>query len=196
MKRIVYSLCLILGLGSFMAAQEQELNRQITVQGSGFFTKDSSGNGVKQNATDSGGLTIGYRYSLNRWLGVEGDYDYFSNSLKYFSSGDQTRIKTSANAITGAAVIKAPTFLSLKPYVLAGGGVMIFNPRDHTGGDSQTRGTFVYGAGADYALTKHLAVRAQYRGFVYRAPDFELSTAKTDAWTHSAVPSAGLVWNF
>ncbi len=139
---------------------------------------------------------VGYRYSLNRWLGVEGDYDYFSNSQKYFSSNSLTTIKTNVHAITGTAVIKAPTFFNLKPYALAGGGVMIFDPRDHTGGDSQTRGTFVYGGGADYALTKRLSARAQYRGFVYRVPEFELSTLKTDKWTHSAVPSMGLVFSF
>jgi opacity protein-like surface antigen len=193
MKRNV-TLTLFLAFCTFAAAQD--LKREVTVQGSGFFTKQSTGLGVTHDPTYSGGLMVGYRYSLNKWLGVEGDYDYFSNSQKYLSSSNLTTIKTNVHAITGTAVLKIPTSFMLKPYALAGGGVMIFDPRDSTGGESQTRGTFVYGGGADLALTKRFAARAQYRGFVYRVPDFELSSIKTDKWTHSAVPSAGLVFTF
>jgi hypothetical protein len=45
-------------------------------------------------------------------------------------------------------------------------------------------------------ITKHVALRAEYRGFVYKAPDFDRSDLKTDKFTHSAVPSAGLVFTF
>jgi hypothetical protein len=37
---------------------------------------------------------------------------------------------------------------------------------------------------------------AQYRGFVYKIPDFEMTSLKVDKYTHSAVPSAGLVVTF
>lgn len=195
MKRIIVNLCLVFAFCSFVAAQE-EMKREVTVQGSGFFTKQSTGLGVTHNPTNSGGLMVGYRYSLSKWLGVEGDYDYFSNAQKYLSSGNLTVVKTNVQAITGTAVMKLPTSFALKPFALAGGGVVIFDPRDNSSVDSQTRGAFVYGGGADLALTKHLSARAQYRGFVYKAPDFKLSTIKTDEWTHSAVPSAGLVFSF
>ncbi len=58
------------------------------------------------------------------------------------------------------------------------------------------QGAFVYGAGADYAFTKHLSFRAEYRGYVYKATDFNLASLNTDAWTHTAVPSAGIVFRF
>jgi hypothetical protein len=37
---------------------------------------------------------------------------------------------------------------------------------------------------------------AQYRGFVYKIPDFEMTSLKVDKYTHAAVPSAGLVVTF
>jgi hypothetical protein len=45
-------------------------------------------------------------------------------------------------------------------------------------------------------MAKHIALRAQYRGFVYKTPDFEMTGLKVDQYTHSAVPSAGLVFTF
>jgi hypothetical protein len=60
----------------------------------------------------------------------------------------------------------------------------------------QTRGAFVYGGGVDVPMFKHVALRAQYRGFIYKTPDFETTTLKVDKYTHSAVPSAGLVFVF
>jgi len=45
-------------------------------------------------------------------------------------------------------------------------------------------------------ITEDIDLRAQYRGFVYKAPDFEMTSFKIDKYTHSAVPSAGLVFKF
>lgn len=60
----------------------------------------------------------------------------------------------------------------------------------------QARGTFVYGCGADYVFTKHLSLSAEYRGFMYKAPSFNLASLNTGTWTHIAQPSAGLVYRF
>jgi opacity protein-like surface antigen len=192
MKRIAVVLSLMLALGSLVWAQEAR--NEVTIQGSGFFTKDSTGKGLENNPTYSGGFLAGYRYNLNHRFALEGDYDYFRNSQDYPKSG--TQIKTNVSAITGAAVMKLPKFGVLKPYVLAGGGGIVFNPHDAKSIGTQARGSFVYGGGADLPLTKHVALRAEYRGFVYKAPDFDLSDLKTDKFTHSAVPSAGLVFTF
>jgi hypothetical protein len=73
---------------------------------------------------------------------------------------------------------------------------MFFDPRSGSVGKEQTRGTFVYGGGLDVPMPKHFFLRAQYRAFVYKIPDFELASLKLNKYTHSAVPSAGLVFAF
>jgi opacity protein-like surface antigen len=83
----------------------------------------------------------------------------------------------------------------------AGGGALVFDPTGNAGGNfagatTETRGAFVYGAGADYAFTRHISLRAEYRGYVYKAPDFNLAGLNTDSWTHIAQPSAGIVFRF
>lgn len=194
MKRLIVVVGLLFAVCSFSFAQETR--HEITVQGSGLFTRETNDLGITNKPTYSGGLLAGYRFNINRWLGVEGDYDYFSNSQKYITTSDTALLQTNVHAITGSAVIKIPTSTILKPYALVGGGAMVFDPRDTSLVDSQTRGTFVYGGGVDVSLTKHFAARGQYRGFVYKVPDFEVTDLRTDKFTHAAVPSAGLVFTF
>jgi len=89
--------------------------------------------------------------------------------------------------------------LRLDPYVLAGAGALTFNPGGNTliaGADTQTRAAFVYGGGADFPLTHHFSLRAEYRGLVYKTPDFGLRALNTDTLTHTAQPSAGIVFRF
>ena len=73
---------------------------------------------------------------------------------------------------------------------------MFFDPRGGSITGEQTRGTFVYGGGVDVPMSKHFLLRAQYRGFVYKTPDFEMASLKVGKYTHAAVPSAGLVFTF
>lgn len=187
---------LMLSLSSLTCAAQEITRHEFTVQGNGFLVSHRTGSGIRNEATNSGGFMAGYRFNVNRWLSAEADYDFSSNSQKYLSQGLNFAQKTYVHGITGAAVVKIPAVYKFRPYALAGGGALVFDPRDSTGIDRQTRGTFVYGAGADYTVMRHVALRAQYRGFVYKVPDFEISQLKLDKYTHAAVPSAGLVFSF
>ena len=183
-----------------ITAVAQETRSEVSVQGTGFFTKDTEGNGIRQHATDTGGFLVGYRYNINRWLAAEANYGYDRNTQNYFG-GTAGRVESNIHQITGAAVVKLPTFARLQPYVLGGGGALVFDPTGNAGGSfagasRQTQGAFLYGGGADYAFTKHISLRAEYRGYVYKAPNFNLTGLNTDTWTHTAQPSAGIVFKF
>ena len=178
----------------------QEVRSEISVQGTGFFTKDADGNGIRQRATDTGGFLVGYRYNINRWLAAEGNYGYDRNTQIYFGDGG-ARVQSNIHQFTGSAVMKLPGFARIQPFALAGGGALVFDPTGNARGNfaratTKTRGAFVYGAGADYAFTRHISLRAEYRGYVYKAPDFNLASLNTDSWTHIAQPSAGIVFRF
>lgn len=187
---------------SAIAVVSQEVRNEVSVQATGFFTKDSSGQGISQKTTESGGVLAGYRYRINRWLSAEANYGYNRNTQQYFTSGGAARIQADVHSATGDLVVNIPlSFHKLQPYVLGGGGALIFNPTNNFGGffpgaDMQAKGAFVYGGGADYGITRYVSLRLEYRGYVYKAPDFGLSNLTTDAWTHTALPSAGLVVRF
>ena len=179
----------------------QEVRHEVTLQGSGFFQKQTTAGGITNKATNSGGVMAGYRFNLKNWLAVEGDYDYFRNHQTFSGIGGTTYIPMNVHAATGVAIVKLQTFKVpavkiVSPFLLAGGGAMFFDPRGGSIGNEQTRAAFVYGGGFDVPMSKHFLLRAQYRGFVYKTADFEMTSLNVDKYTHSAVPSAGLVFTF
>jgi opacity protein-like surface antigen len=191
----------VLLYASTALAQERRW-QEVGIQGTGFFTKDSNGNGLNQHATDTGGLLVNYRYHFNRWLAAEAAYGYARNTQQNFSPTGVANVQANAHQTTGALVVTVPKrVFGLSPYVLAGAGALTFDPTGNSGAavsgvSSQARAAFVYGGGVDYYLVKHVSLRAEYRGLVYERPDFGLATLHSGATAHTAQPSAGLVFRF
>ena len=46
----------------------QEFRHEVTVQGSGFFQKQTTKDGITNDPANSGGVTAGYRLNLKNWL--------------------------------------------------------------------------------------------------------------------------------
>jgi opacity protein-like surface antigen len=185
-----------------LGATAQESRSEISLQGTGFFTQDTDGQGISRTTTDTGGFVVGYRYHINRWLAAESNYGYDRNTQKYFGSFGESRVQANVHTVTGDVAVNLPLPIRrISTYALAGGGGLIFDPTGNTGGfvpgaGTQGRGAFLYGAGADYALTRHFSLRAEYRGYVYKNPDFGLRALNSDSWTHTAQPSAGIAFHF
>jgi opacity protein-like surface antigen len=200
-KIVVATVLAVLASASEAMAQEGRW-QEIGIQGTGFFTKDSSGNGINQHATDAGGFLLSYRYHFNRWLAADASYGYARNTQQNFTSPGLSSVQSNVHQATGALVV-TPTrrIFGINPYVLAGAGALVFDPTGNAGGfisgaQSQARAAFVYGGGADYELSKHFMLRAEYRGFEYERPDFDLATLHSGTTTHTAQPSAGIVFRF
>ena len=200
-KVVVATILGVLMCASGAIAQEGRW-QEISVQGTGFFTKDSSGNGINQHATDTGGFLLSYRYHFNRWLAADASYGYARNTQQNFTSSSQFGVQANMHQATGALVVTAPhRIFRLAPYVLAGTGALVFDPTGNAGGSvsgaqSQSKAAFVFGGGADYDLSRHFTLRAEYRGFVYGRPDFDLAALHSGTTTHTAQPSAGIVFRF
>ena len=205
MQRNLYFLKAVAGLAAIllvlcMTAVGQEGGNEISVQGTGFFTKNTDSNRVHSKTTEAGGVLLGYRRHIFGRFSAEANYGW-SRNTDAFTGTSVGRVQSDIHQVTGAAVVALPHILKFQPYVLGGAGALVFDPTGKIGGtfagaDRQTRGTFLYGAGADYPLTYRLSIRAEYRGFAYKAPDFGLNSLHTGKWTHTAQPSAGIVIKF
>ncbi len=192
----------VLLLASSARAQEGVLHHEVSVQGTGFFTKDSLQNGTLQHSTNTGGFLVNYRFHLNGWLAAEASYGYDRNTQLNFTPSGNSGVQSNVHQATGALVVNLPVYVAkMRPYVLAGAGALVFDPTGNTGGfvsgaQRQARPAFVYGGGVDYGLMRHIALRLEYRGFAYNRPDFGLATLSSNVTTHTAQPSAGLVVHF
>jgi opacity protein-like surface antigen len=177
--------------------QEPVLYRnEFTVQALGSFLKTTNDNGSQQSATNSGGVLGSYRLFFNNYNGVEVNYGYTLNTQTYLLPSSSIGVKSYSHEISGAYVVRKP-YKRWTPFALAGVGDLVFDPKDTPGVNSQARAAFVYGGGADVSLSSHWYVRAEYRGFVYSSPTWNLQgLGGADRITHRAEPSIGFGFRF
>ena len=190
---------LMAGVASFALpahAQSEGGRQEVAVQALGSFVTTTTHNGTDNSATNSGGVLGSYRFFFSKHHGVEAAYGYSRNTQNYTSAADVLGVKTNSHEISGAYVFRMP-LRRVTPFALAGVSALVFDPRDFAGASRQTRAAFVYGAGADFNLTHHLFMRAEYRGFVYNSPTYDLpGLAGLDRATHRAEPSVGFGYRF
>ncbi len=129
--------------------------------------------------------------------GVEANYGYSLNTQNYGLTGGGLGVNSYSNEVTAAYVFRMPMH-HFTPFVLAGTGALVFDPKNFAGASSQARATFVYGGGADFNFSRHVFVRAEYRGLVYNSPTFGLTALDGvgSRTTHRAEPSRGFGYRF
>lgn len=191
-------------LGAFFvsttAFAQVEQPSEVSIQGIGLFTKSSEAAGIRQEATKSSGFLVGYSYQFNRWAGVEGNYGFSRNTQNYLASTGTTGIQSNVHEFTGAFVAHIPVSnAKIQPYALAGSGVLLFDPTTNNtfaGIDRQAKPVFLYGGGVKFGLTNHIGIKGEYRGYLYKTPDFDVTALNLDKVTHLAQPSAGIYFRF
>src|SRR5215469_4878706 len=78
----------------------QEFRHEVTVQGSGFFQKQTTKDGITNDPANSGGVMAEYLLNLKNWRAMEGDYDYYKNHQIFKSSSGSTFLPRNAHAVT------------------------------------------------------------------------------------------------
>jgi opacity protein-like surface antigen len=200
MKR-TQELCIVLFLvlaSGFGLAQQADIAASV----SGVITNQSSGSFMTRTATTSAGGLFSFRYFPHR-NGIEANFGYTKNSQQFEGSLGNViaPVQTSVYELTGDYVLRFGHD-PIRPFAFLGGGMLIFGPTDSAIKSAvipisrQTRPAFLYGAGADFRITDKAAIRGQYRGLLYEAPDFGNSNLHTGYAMHTIEPSVGLVYRF
>jgi len=186
----------MISMPAFSQEEWSGYKNEASVQALGSFVKSTTDNGVEQKSTNSGGVLASYRYFFSKHNGVEVSYGYALNTQSYFLTGGPVGINNNSHEVTADYVFRVP-MKHWSPFVLAGVGGLIFDPKDTIQANSQARAAFVYGGGADFNLTSHIFVRAEYRGFVYNSPTYDVAgLSGLDRTTHRAEPSIGFGYRF
>lgn len=212
-KSVFSSLAVLIFFAAAGFAQESK--SEINVEGIAAITQSSNNFVIPYSATLGGGFMAGYRYHLSPLFAVEGDYGLMRNTQNFLDIG--TGLSTTVQELTGAVVLGPGGNHRIRPYVLAGGGALFFRPTNSAVsallgigntigvGVSQTSPAFLYGGGLDFGLSHSVALRAEYRGFLFRAPGLDipglsnipvLGNLTSNNFTHMAQPAVGIVWRF
>jgi outer membrane immunogenic protein len=176
----------------------QQGNSEVSVNFTGNFQKSSSGFGVSDSPSYSGGFLANYRYHFNRWSAVEVNYSHTKFS-QFYNNGTETQANVNEATFAYLFTFGVSEEARFHPFVEAGTGVLFFSPvaaGTNSGSLSQDRATFLYGGGVRYKLAHKLSLQVGYRGLLYRTPDFTIATQFTNAPTHMAEPYVGLTYRF
>ena len=188
-----------------VAALAQENRYDAGIGVSEVFSRSSAGNNTTLKPSTSPGFWLTGRVRFTAHSAISLTYSVTNNSQKYFSAPFNYRIQCRVSEFGGAYMFSFHESAKLEPFIFGGAAALVFNPDSTTLNDvsasipavRQTKPALVYGGGADYRVRGHwLAVRLQYRGLVYKAPDFGVQNLFTGAYGHLAEPSAGVIVKF
>ncbi len=228
LSRVIVSGVSLLMFGSLQGWAQTD----VAVSAYGAFNQSTSGNGTVQSPSNQAGFLIEARHIRNPLVGYEATYAYNRANQAYSSPtvfppcpiaglpicGPTTKtaaIPANAHEFT-ADWVASLKLANLKPFALAGGGLLVnvpsggtlttvtcgqFNPlcsrfTTNAPTNTATKAVFVYGAGVDWTLLPHLGVRFQYRGNLYKAPALTTAFSSTDSFTHTAEPMLGAFFRF
>jgi|SRR5579872_553268 len=190
----------------FAAAQQDIGHFDVSFSFGAVFNKTSSNaeNGVAVSPTNSGLILGTFRFRFNRMNGIEVTGARTNDSQIFVLGTNDYRAQTSVTEFTGAYVFSPFHFEKIEPFLLAGGGAPRFYPSNQYingnaspfGAAQQTSMAFLYGGGLDYRVWKRLGLRLQYRGLIYKEPNFHVTQFFTGVKGHMAEPSIGIVFNF
>lgn len=183
------------------AAFGQESRQDASFSATGLFSPEVNGNAVRQNATTSLGILASYRYMLTPHSALEANYNFAQNSTKFVTSSlPNVRVHT-RNQELSVAYVYSVNFRNFNPFAEVGVGAMLFSPIQDFGSTQfdTKRNTGIgalVGAGVAYELSPSFDVRAEYRAFVVKAPDFGVANFKTNRYEVVSTPAIGVAYHF
>jgi outer membrane immunogenic protein len=194
-------------LGALMlsaaAGYAQESRQDVSISGSVNFAPQITGNSVQKNTSMTLGVVASYRYLLTPRSGLELNYGYAQNTQYYKVFGQaQGGIHILQQEISAAYVYNL-NFKNFNPFLEAGPGAMIFSPFKDAGTTNldvkqNTNIGALFGGGVAYELSPSFDIRAEYRGFVVKTPDFGKpgDVFKTNRYEVISSPSIGVAYHF
>ena len=107
-------------------------------------------------------------------------------------------LDTHTYELTAAYAFYGPRARRFRTFGQIGGGELFFEPIDASFAHQQRRTAMVFGVGGEYDVSRHFSVRAEYRGLLYKMPDFGIHSGLPEhkLFTVTNTPAISLVYRF
>jgi outer membrane immunogenic protein len=207
MKKIVFVLFLLAACA--VAGRAQESRQDISLSGIGIiepFVASSTDVQVHSNYA-LGGL-VSYRFMLTPNSALEANYGItYQNTMRFIvGNTNVVKVLVRTQEMSGAYV-RSFTYRKFNPFVEAGPAGLIFLPIRNSGTTSidvkqQTAVAFMYGGGIAYEISPSFDIRAEYRGFYTKVPNFGQGSGAnavnltTNKWYNIYEPTIGVAYHF
>jgi outer membrane immunogenic protein len=205
MKKIVLVLFLLAGFAA--AGRAQESRQDVSLSGIGLIPPFvASTTAIQVHSNSAFGLLASYRFMLTPNSALEANYGITYQNQYSFVIANSLRIpiQTRTQEISGAYV-RSFTYKKLNPFVEAGPTALIFIPIRNSGtgtpdAKQQTGVGVLYGGGIAYEISPSFDIRAAYRAYVTKVPNFGLGSGTenltTNKWFNIFVPTIGVAYHF
>ena len=187
---------------SAVTVRAQESRQDVSLSGFGLIEPyRNTSTTVHVHDTTAYGALASYRFMLTPSSAVEANYGItYQNSITFYTNPNTYHVAT-RNQELSAAYVRSFTFRKFNPFVEAGPGALIFMPIRNSGttildAKRQTSVGFIYGAGIAYEISPSFDIRAEYRAFVTKVPNFGLSELSTNRWYNIYTPTVGVAYHF
>jgi outer membrane immunogenic protein len=201
MKKTMLLLGALLLCGATGYAQESR--QDFSISATAPIAPQITGNSVQTNTSLTLGFVASYRYMLTPRSALEANYGYQQNTHYYTVTGKlKGGIHTVQSELSVAYVFNM-NFKRFNPFLEAGPGAMLFTTVNDAGttildAKNQTRIGGLVGAGVAYELSPSFDIRAEYRGFIVKTPDFSLpaNPFNTNRYELLSTPAIGIAYHF
>jgi opacity protein-like surface antigen len=199
MKKTMLLCALLLPAAAGLA---QESRQDVSISASGTFTPTIHGATTAFTSADpSLGALVSYRYLLTPRSGLEGNYGFTQNTPNFQVPGNiDYNIHTRQQEFSGAYVYTR-TYKRYNPFLEAGVGAMFFSPIKDSGTTTldlkrTTSIGALFGGGVAYELSPSFDIRAEYRGFAAKTPNYGNNDLTTNRYRVLSMPVIGIAYHF
>jgi hypothetical protein len=132
-----------------------------------------------QTATPSIGALVSFHQQLHPWLGYRVTATYSQPTFEYtYAASPNINVRNIVNErlyeLSGSYVVQGPRHRRITPSAEAGAGLLAFQPVSPNQSSQPVshaeRPVALVGVAAEFILTKHLSLHAEYRVLLFTAP--------------------------
>jgi outer membrane immunogenic protein len=202
MKKMMLAGAVLLAFSATVYAQESR--QEVSLSGFEVLAPQVYGNGVSpMTTTETTGFLASYRYMVTPRSALELNYTFAQDSIKYHTASTPLAVVHTRQQEISGAYVYTRNYGNYNPFVEVGVGGIIFTPiRD--GGtyefDSKQNTNIgaLFGGGLAYEISPSFDIRAAYRAFLLKAPDFGLDDRglKSNRYFVISEPTLGIAYHF
>ena len=192
-----------LGVAMAATALGQESRQEISLSGVGNFTPQVNGKGSQITTDLALGALASYRFMLTPRSALELNFTFSQYQSHLVNTGAKQYEVHTRQMEGSTAYVYSRNYHNYNPFVEAGVGAMMFQPiKDYatTSLDAKTNIALggLFGGGLAYEISPSFDIRATYRGFIVKTPNFKLDGSNFDTGRYELVsmPALGVAYHF
>jgi outer membrane immunogenic protein len=182
----------------------QESRQDVSISATAAIAPEIIGNGIQRTSSTTLGFVASYRYLLTPRSGLEANYGYQQLTQYSVDTGKLAGGVHVVQSELSLAYVFNMNFKRFNPFIEAGPGIMLFTVLNDAGTtvfDAKSTNAIggLVGAGVAYELSPSFDIRAEYRGFIVKTPDFGATLANSfnaNRYELLSTPAIGIAYHF